>query len=158
MKFVCTLITVTDMHRSRTFYESVLGQRVKHDFGENVQFEGGFAIHLRSHFSTLIGDVPVDPPGNGSELYFESDDIDTIIPRLETEEVTFVHPLREQPWRQKVVRFHDPDGYMVEVGESLSALVRRLAGEGLTVEMIRDATGMTAEFISGILNSDHHTR
>ena len=44
VKFICTLITVADMQRSRHFYENVLGQKVETDFGENVSF-GGFAIH-----------------------------------------------------------------------------------------------------------------
>jgi len=62
MKFVCPLIVVRDIGVSRTFYETVLGQNVLHDLGENVFFEGGFAIHLRSHFEDLRSShAPVVP-------------------------------------------------------------------------------------------------
>jgi len=54
MKFICALLTVADIKRARDFYEGLLNQKVKYDFGENVTFEGDFAIHLQSHFSSLI--------------------------------------------------------------------------------------------------------
>jgi len=54
MKFICPLIVVDDIGVSRRFYEEVLGQRVLFDHGENVSFEGGFAIHLKSHFAGLV--------------------------------------------------------------------------------------------------------
>ncbi|MHB8131782.1 MAG: VOC family protein [Mobilitalea sp.] len=54
MKFICALIVVDDIEISRRFYEKVLNQKVKYDFGENVTFEGGFSIHLKSHFLELL--------------------------------------------------------------------------------------------------------
>jgi len=54
MRFLGTLIVVNNMEISRSFYEKVLNQKVEYDFGENVSFEGGFAIHLKSHFSDLL--------------------------------------------------------------------------------------------------------
>lgn len=50
MKYVCALITVKDIHKSRLFYEKILGQTVVTDFGENVGFEGGFALHKKDNF------------------------------------------------------------------------------------------------------------
>ena len=54
MKFICPLIVVDDIKKSRHLYEVILGQTVKMDFGENVTFEGDFAIHQRAHFQKLI--------------------------------------------------------------------------------------------------------
>ena len=54
MKFICSLITVEDIKRSREFYEKLLKQKVKYDFGQNVTFHGDFAIHLQSHYQKLI--------------------------------------------------------------------------------------------------------
>ena len=53
IKFVCPLITVEDIKKSRTFYEKVLEQKIETDFGENISF-GGFAIHSRQHYKLLI--------------------------------------------------------------------------------------------------------
>ena len=147
MKFICPLIAVEDIQRSRRFYEEVLGQRVKYDFGENVTFEGDFAIHLCSHFQQLLGGRPVKPGGNGYELYFEDDKVDELSLKLKEYGVNFVHEVREQPWRQKVVRFYDPDGHIVEVGESVEYLCFRLYHEGMNVEAIAKATGLPEEFV-----------
>lgn len=147
MKYICPLITVSDITRSRKFYEELLGQEVKMDFGENVTFHGDFAIHLKSHFNQLIGDHEIRSGGNNFELYFEHNDLDDLVEKLKTEGVGFVHELREQPWRQKVVRIYDPDNNMIEVGESLDHLCYRLYREGLDTEQIMKVTYMTMEFV-----------
>jgi catechol 2,3-dioxygenase-like lactoylglutathione lyase family enzyme len=140
------------MNRSREFYEGVLQQKVKHDFGENVSYEGDFAIHLKSHFKGLINNAEIRSGCNNFELYFEDDDVEGINMRLKANKVRFVHEVREQPWRQKVLRFYDPDGNMIEVGESLENVCRRLSGEGLSIHEICRATSMPEEFV---LNSIH---
>ena len=84
LKFDGPLIVVNDMARSRHFYEQLLGQKVKFDFGPNVPFEG-FSIHLKSHFQSLLGDVtqfPVTQKANWGELYFETDDLEPDYQRL----------------------------------------------------------------------------
>ncbi len=155
MKFICPLIAVEDIDRSRKFYAEVLGQRVKFDFGENVTFEGDFAIHLRSHFQQLIDGKPIQLGGNGYELYFEEDRVDEFAQKLKQHSVTFVHEVREQPWRQKVVRFYDPDGHSIEVGESMEYLSYRLHQEGMSVEAIAKATGLPKEFVK--MGIEKHT-
>jgi catechol 2,3-dioxygenase-like lactoylglutathione lyase family enzyme len=69
VKFICPLITVSDIEKSRDFYENILGQKVKFDFGENITFHGDFAIHLISHFKELIDNKEVIHGGNDFELY-----------------------------------------------------------------------------------------
>ncbi len=147
MKFVCTLLTVTDIGRSREFYENAMQQKVKMDFGENVTFHGDFAIHLKSHFQGLIGDHEIRPGGNNFELYFEYDDVEAIAQKLRDRSVVFVHEVREQPWRQKVVRFYDPDENIIEVGESMEHVAFRLAQEGLPVERISEITYMPVDYV-----------
>jgi len=147
MKFICALITVSDIGRSRNFYENLLNQRVKYDFGANVTFHGDFAIHLKSHFQELIGNQEIKSGGNNFELYFEYDEVQQIVEKLKVNNVVFVHEIREQPWRQKVVRFYDPDKNMVEIGESLEYLSYRLHNEGLSTDQISKITSMTEEFV-----------
>jgi catechol 2,3-dioxygenase-like lactoylglutathione lyase family enzyme len=147
MKFICALITVSDIQRSRAFYEGLLEQKVKMDFGENVTFHGDFAIHLKDHYQGLIGEHEIRTGGNNFELYFEYDDVDGMVARLKEHGVTFVHELREQPWRQKVVRFYDPDENIIEVGESMEHLAFRLAQEGLPVDQISEITYMPVDYV-----------
>jgi len=148
MKFICPLITVSDINRSRKFYVDLLNQKVKYDYGENVTFEGGFAIHLQSHFKDLIDGGEIKTGGNNFELYFEDDNVEQIVDSLKANNVCFVHTLREQPWRQRVVRFYDPDKNIIEVGESMEYLCQRLSKENLSIQQISIVTGLSSEFIT----------
>lgn len=147
MKYICPLVTVDDINRSRQFYENILKQEVKYDFGENITFKGDFAIHLKSHYSKLIDGKVITSGSNNFELYFEYDDVDTFVNELKRINVEFVHKVREQPWRQKVVRFYDPDYNIIEVGESIEYLCYRLSKEGKSIEEIASITYMPIEFV-----------
>ena len=82
MKYICPLITVSDINRSRDFYENILNQKVKMDFGENVTYHGDFAIHLKSHFQNLIDGKEIQTGKTNFELYFEYDDLEELVNRL----------------------------------------------------------------------------
>ena len=153
MKFVSSLIVVKDIARSRQFYQDVLGLKVIFDFGENVTFEGNFAIHLEPHFMGLI-DTPEEHPiykAHSFELYFETDDLETLQAELVAASVDFLHDIREHPWRQRAMRFHDPDQHIVEVGEPMDIVIRRLAAQGLLPEQIHSATSMPLALINSIV-------
>jgi len=147
MKFICSLITVNDINRSRDFYERILDQKVKANFGENVTYHGDFAIHLKSHFQGLIDNIEIKTHCNNFELYFEHDDIEQLVDRLNSYGVTYIHALREQPWRQKVMRFYDPDENIIEVGESIEHLSYRLHTEGISIDKIASITYMSETFV-----------
>ena len=53
-----------------------------------------------------------------TELYFEEPDIEGFVKKLEglDFEIEYVNELMEHSWGQKVVRFYDPDGNLIEVG------------------------------------------
>ncbi|MBN1938435.1 MAG: glyoxalase/bleomycin resistance/dioxygenase family protein [Candidatus Aminicenantes bacterium] len=145
MKYICSLIVVEDVAKSRHLYESVLKQKVAADFGENIAFEGGFALHERDHYKALIGGRPIVPGSNAFELYFEDDDLEALDGELRAAGFEFVHDLEEQPWRQKVLRFYDYDRNIVEVGERLEHTAYRLSLEGLLLEDISRITYLPVE-------------
>ncbi|MBN2200495.1 glyoxalase/bleomycin resistance/dioxygenase family protein, partial [bacterium] len=86
------------------------------------------------------------------ELYFEDNDLETLEKTVIREGLEIIHPVREQPWRQKVLRFYDFDGNIVEIGESFDHLVIRLAEEGLAAERISTITHLNTESIRQILH------
>ena len=51
-------------------------------------------------------------------LYFEERNLEAFVERLETyyPDVKYVNKLMTHSWGQKVVRFYDPDGNLIEVG------------------------------------------
>jgi uncharacterized glyoxalase superfamily protein PhnB len=154
MRFICPLIVVNNIKASRFFYEKVLNQKVQCDFGENISFEGGFAIHLKSHFSDLISinENDIIQKSNNSELYFEEDDLDSFLQKLkDVSSIEYVHELKEQPWGQRVIRFYDPDMHIIEVGEPMESVVKRLLSKGLSIEETVKRTLMPEEFVRQFL-------
>jgi catechol 2,3-dioxygenase-like lactoylglutathione lyase family enzyme len=151
MKYVCSLIVVKDIERSRAFYEKALQQKVLMDFGANVSFEGGFAIHQKAHYEKLIGGLPPVFGSHSFELYFETEAIDEIERELKKEGAEFLHNIEEQPWGQRVLRVYDPDRHIVEIGETLESLVKRLHSQGKSVDEILQKTGLPREFVEMVI-------
>ena len=152
MQYICPLLAVENLDTSKKFYQEVLNQNIKYDLGKNVTFEGDFAIHEESHFKELIDDKNIEKGSNNFELYFESDDLDNLIAKLEAIEVEFVHNMKEQPWRQRVIRFYDPDKHIIEVGETMQHLCSRLRSEGMNEEEVQQTTGLPMEFIEFVFS------
>jgi catechol 2,3-dioxygenase-like lactoylglutathione lyase family enzyme len=152
IKFICPLITVNNIGISRNFYETILNQKVKFDFGANVTFHGDFSIHLDTHSRSLIDNREIVKGGNDFELYFEYENLDEFVETLTENHVVLVHPLREQPWKQKVVRFYDPDRHIIAVGESMEHVAYRLSTEGFSESEISKSIMMPVEFVE---NSIH---
>jgi catechol 2,3-dioxygenase-like lactoylglutathione lyase family enzyme len=152
IKFESAVIMVKDVATSRQFYEGVLAQEVAFDFGPNVSFAGGsLAIWQVDHAHEIMFGEPTGKVGRGEvEIYFESRDLDAVIARFQKADVEFVHPLREQPWGQRVVRVYDPDRHIVEVGEPMSVVVSRFLNQGMSVEQAAERTGMPVEIVQQI--------
>ncbi|MCT4592667.1 MAG: glyoxalase/bleomycin resistance/dioxygenase family protein, partial [Anaeromicrobium sp.] len=84
MKFKLALLAVKNVNVSKQFYQELFNQKVVLDLGRNVTFSGGFAI--QEDFAWLT-DLPVSSvveKSNNMELYFEVDDFDAFIQRLES--------------------------------------------------------------------------
>lgn len=140
MKFICPLVVVDDIKKSRHFYEEVLEQTVKMDFGENVTFEGDFAIHQRDHFQSLIGSMDIIRKSNNFELYFEHDDLPGMVKRIKALGLEFIHEIMEQPWKQQVIRFYDFDKNLIEIGERMEHVAYRLALQNYSHDEISSIT------------------
>ena len=136
MKFMNTLLAVSDMERSVSFYKTVLGLDKIADFGANVTLTGGVALQTQETWAQFIETDALTWNGKVSELYFEEDDFDTFAERLRGQDIRYVHPVKEHAWGQRVVRFYDPDGHIIEVGENIQSVCRRFADSGMTPEQI----------------------
>jgi len=125
MIYKSVLIVVENVARSRYLYETILGQKVVGDFGENISF-AGFSIHQRNHFENLIR-KKVHYRSNCCELYFETtEDLFEIEKIITLNKLEIIHGVIEQPWKQKAIRFYDYDENLIEIGESFKSLALRL--------------------------------
>lgn len=154
MKFICSLIVVENISRSRKLYEDILCQKVISDFGEyNVTFEGGLALYQRDLFQNLIGgERTIMNKSNNFELYFEDDHLIEIEQEVSKNGFEFVHRIREEPWKQKVFRFYDYDNNIVVIAETMKKACYRLFKENNTVEEIAKMTGMPVEEVLQQIN------
>lgn len=147
MKYCGTLISVSDMEKSKNFYEKVMQQKIMLDLGVHVSFENG--LSLQSNYEELVGeklDMHVKP--DNFQLYFEVTDLDEWESKLKaTEGIAFIHQSKEYPWGQRVMRFYDYDKYIVEVSESMESVARRFLAQGLSVEETAKRTMFPVEFV-----------
>jgi predicted enzyme related to lactoylglutathione lyase len=151
-KLTAFVLFVKDMEASRKFYETVLLQEVAMDLGINVGYKSGLALWQQDYALNVIHGRKVMPKkGNNLEVYFESENIDEACASVRSYGAELVHEIREQPWGQRVFRFHDPDGFVIEIGEPMDAVVRRLSRDGMTEKEIVTKTTLPAEIVRAIL-------
>ncbi|HWP80037.1 MAG TPA: VOC family protein [Candidatus Acidoferrum sp.] len=145
MRYESPLIAVTDMERSKAFYKKYLDLDVTIDFGANVTLTGGIALQTLETWRDFIGGIDVRFKGNAGELYFEEDNFDDFLSKLEGLEL--VHPPAQHAWGQRAVRFYDPDGHMIEVGENITAVARRFREGGMTVPEVAARMDVREEYV-----------
>ena len=117
MKLKNYLIVVKDIEKSRRFYEELFGMKMLVDNDGNMTFNDGLALQEEKYWKAFLG-KDIIPESNSSELYFEEKDIEGFIEWLEAyyPDVQYVNRLMTHSWGQRVVRFYDPDGNLIEVG------------------------------------------
>ena len=154
MKFSGPLIVVSDMKKSKLFYSKVVGLDVILDFGANVTLTGGVVLQTKDSWTGLIhkSKNEIFFGGNDSELYFEEDDFDNFILKLQqVPDICYVHPVIEHSWGQRVVRFYDPDKHIIEVGENLNKVVRKFLNKGMSVENIATKMDVSIDYVKSCL-------
>ena len=150
MRYCGTLIAVSDMAKAKSFYETVMEQRILMDLGVHVSFEGG--LSLQSNYEELVGvKLETHAQPNNFQLYFEVEDLDHWEAKLKsTEGIVFIHESKEYPWGQRVMRFYDYDKYIVEVSESMESVAKRFLSQGLSVEETAERTMFPVDFVKGL--------
>ena len=117
MRLRNVLIAVNDMDRAIRFYKEIFGLQVILDQDGNVIMSEGLVLQDAKIWQQFL-DKELIPKNNMTELYFEETDIGGFVKKLEDSdfEIEYVNELMEHSWGQKVVRFYDPDGNLIEVG------------------------------------------
>lgn len=110
------LLAVKDIEKSIQFYKELFGLYVKLKQEGNVILSEGLVLQDSEVWKGAIG-VPAEPYNNMAELYFEEMDMDSLIEKYESGayEVRYLTRLTELENGQKMVRFYDPSGNLIEV-------------------------------------------
>lgn len=135
------LIVVNNIERSKAFYKDLFGFTVAADFGKNVVLTEGLVLQEKKLWESFIGRKVVTG-GNDAELYFEENDIDGFLKRLDDSEysIEYLNRCKEHDWGQRVIRIYDPDKHVIEIGESMEYVARRLLDSGMTAEQAAKKT------------------
>ena len=119
MKQIDTILLVQDIHKSRQFYEGVLGLKIVHDWTNMVVFEGRLALHQ----ADLLQPQELIAPHIGTKasssviVYLETGTLEADYARLVAQGIQPIHGIVHLPW-QRIFRIRDVDGHIVEIGEA----------------------------------------
>ena len=153
MKYKGTLISVADINAARAFYEALFGLELYQDYGINISFTCG--LSLQQNFDWLV-DLPKDKvlkKSNNMELYFEESNFDGFLDKLKTYPgIVYLGDVLEHAWGQRVVRFYDLDGHIIEVGEDMKMVINRFLASGMTMEQVALKMDASVEDLTKLLN------
>jgi len=146
----------SNLERARRFYEGLLGLQVSRVMSRDgkpiaVAYTAGLSIwDVDDAFSAIFGSPTADfrkPDRPAWENAFEVHDVDAMYERAIAAGSAFAHPLRELPWGQRTFRVYDPDGNIVDIGETHAAAVRRMIAQGLSFDQVAGKIGLPLETI-----------
>ena len=117
MKFKNILIVVKDIEKSRKFYHDLFGIDLVLDNDGNMILTEGLVLQDEKIWKSFL-DRDIIPKSNSCELYFEEQDIESFVEKLERlyPSIEYVNRLMKHSWGQQVIRFYDLDGNLIEVG------------------------------------------
>ena len=111
------LVIVKDMERSIKFYHDLFGLDIVLGNDGNTILTEGLVLQDEKIWRDFLGKTII-PKSNSCELYFEEQNIERFVEKLERlyPDIQYVNHLMTHSWGQKVVRFYDLDGNLIEVG------------------------------------------
>jgi len=117
MKLRNVLIITNNIHRAKQFYHDLFGLEVLLDNDGNMILTEGLVLQDATIWKKFLNRDLV-PNNNATELYFEERDIEAFVEKLERlyPDIQYVNRLMTHSWGQRVVRFYDLDGNLIEVG------------------------------------------
>ena len=117
MKLKNILIVVKDIDKSRQFYHDLFGIDLVLDNDGNMILTEGLVLQDEIIWKSFL-DRDIVSKSNSCELYFEEQDIEAFVEKLERlyPSIEYVNRLMTHSWGQRVIRFYDLDGNLIEVG------------------------------------------
>ena len=117
MRLKNVLIVVKDIEKSRKFYHDLFGIDLVLDNHGNMILTEGLVLQDEKKWKSFLG-RDILPQNNACELYFEEQDIEVFVEKLERlyPSIEYVNRLMTHSWGQRVIRFYDLDGNLIEVG------------------------------------------
>ena len=153
MKYTCMLISVADINAARKFYEDLFRLEVFQDYGINIAFTCGLALQQDFDWLVNLPKEKVLKKSNNAEIVFEEQDFDGFLNKLkEYPDIEYLGEVLEHSWGQRVIRFYDLDGHIIEVGEDMKMVIKRFLASGMNMEEIAVKMDASVEDLTKLLN------
>lgn len=154
MKYTCILISVSDVNAARKFYEDLFGLELYQDYGINISFTCGLALQQNFDWLVNLPKESILKKSNNVEICFEERNFDSFLNKLRCyPDIEYLNEVTEHSWGQRVIRFYDLDGHIIEVGEDMKTVINRLIDSGMTEEEISEKMDASVEDLEKLLNS-----
>ena len=154
MKYVCTVISVEDIKAARKFYEDLFGLEVHQDYGRNIAFTCGLALQQDFDWLVNIPKEKILKNSNNAEVVFEEQDFDGFLNKLKDyPDIKYLGEVMEHSWGQRVIRFYDLDGHLIEVGEDMKMVIMRFLDTGMSMEEVSERMDVSIQDMETLLNS-----
>ena len=155
MKYTCMLISVADINAARNFYEDLFRLEVFQDYGRNIAFTCGLALQQDFDWLVNLPKEKVLNKSNNAEIVFEEQDFDGFLNKLkEYPDIEYLGEVLEHSWGQRVIRFYDLDGHIIEVGEDMKMVIKRFLASGMNMEEIAVKMDASVEDLMKLLDSE----
>ena len=117
MKLKNVLIVVKDIEKAKQFYQDLFGLETVLDNEGNMILTEGLVLQDEKIWKEFL-EKDIIPENNSCEIYFEESNIESFAQKLEElyPSIKYVNKLMTHSWGQKVIRFYDLDGNLIEVG------------------------------------------
>lgn len=117
MKFGGFLIVVKDIGAARKYYHDLFGLEMLADNDGNMILSGGLVLQEEKYWRSFLS-KDILPKSNACELYFEDENIDAFYEKLKAHypDPEYVNLPMTHSWGQRVIRFYDPYGNLIEFG------------------------------------------
>lgn len=153
MKYTCVVISVADINAARRFYQDLFGLEVYQDYGKNIAFTCGLALQQDFDWLVNIPKEKVLKKSNNAEIVFEEQDFDGFLNKLkEYPDMEYLGEVIEHSWGQRVIRFYDLDGHIIEVGEDMKMVIKRFLNTGMSMEEVSAKMDVSVEDLEKLLN------
>lgn len=154
MKYTCTVVSVADIQKARKFYEDLFGLEVYQDYGINLSFTCGLSLQQDFAWLVQLPKERIMKKTNNMELCFEEQDFDGFLEKLKNyPDIEYLGDVIEHGWGQRVIRFYDLDGHIIEVGEDMKMVVKRFLDCGMSMEEVSVRMDVSIEDLTKLLHS-----
>ena len=154
MKYTCVVISVANINAARRFYQDLFGLEVYQDYRKNIAFTCGLALQQDFDWLVNLPKEKIIKKSNNAEIVFEEQDFDGFLNKLKAySNIEYLGEVIEHSWGQRVIRFYDPDGHVIEVGEDMKMVIQRFLNAGMTMEEVSVKMDASVEDLEKLLDA-----